>query len=284
MLHVTRQARRFGLPLAREQLVARSGAQIAGLHAGAVRTVLAEHGVCNVRMGEAGRTNPNNVARAYAYATLLDNQRITDDTVFAAIEAWWVRRLPPRTEVPEIKWHWRTNRSVAWTVRRLHAQIEAKYHEIERGNVAKMLTAGLAAALLSYQHRRNTGADEVATVSVLPGGRSDLLLELANCAAVVTDFPAETVRATLRYLLRRRKRVMLVCVGETTAIAAQLLASDGLEDSVDILNLVQWLTAVLHCTGQLCDNRQRQAIGELVTYYQRTAAAAGVALPPLLLD
>jgi hypothetical protein len=68
MIHVTRQARRWGLPLWPQQLVAPSGAQLAGLHRAGIRSILTEYGIEMENLGEAGRTNPNNVMRAYNYA------------------------------------------------------------------------------------------------------------------------------------------------------------------------------------------------------------------------
>jgi hypothetical protein len=267
LLFVTRKARRLGLPLLPQQLIARSGAQVAGLHAGAVRTILREHGVQYQHLGEAGRTTTSNAAYATAYASMLNEWVGLDDSTLQSIEAWWIDHLPARALVPSVKLRWRTRKSSSWLAHDLLAQVSRKVRPESCRSTSRLLVAGLAAALLTYRHKLNTGTDELADILVAADSRQEIQVSLAGTTAIVSDFPSQSTFGSIREIHRQRRCPLLIVPQDAVDGSLHAITSAGLSETVDVLSIEQWLAIATCDFGTGRQTRRGQVIEEIVHFY-----------------
>lgn len=282
LLFVTRKARRLGLPLLPQQLVAHSGAQVAGLHASAVRAILLEHGVQYPHLGEAGRTTTSNVAYANAYAVMLNEWVGLDDSTLQAMEAWWIDHLPARPLAPTVTLRWRTHKSSAWLAHDLLAQIRRKVRSESCRSTSRFLLAGLAAALLTYQHKLSTGTEALAGFSVPTDTRQGIQVSLADITAIVSDFPGESTFDSIREIYRQRRCPLLIVPQDAVAASIQAVASAGLGETVDVLSIEQWLAVVTCDFGAGRQTRRGHAVEEIVQFYARCIESAHLDFMPRL--
>ncbi|MBU1741320.1 MAG: DUF4928 family protein, partial [Proteobacteria bacterium] len=72
-LFVTRHAKKFGLPLNPEKLVAKSRTQVKGLGKNAVQAVLKDYGIFRVLAEEGSRTSRGSVGNMRKYVQFLND-------------------------------------------------------------------------------------------------------------------------------------------------------------------------------------------------------------------
>ena len=92
-LVVTRHAKRNGLPIEADSLLADSGRQVSGLGKAAVQNILAEHGIKNVLAEEGGRTSRGSVGNMRNYIGFLNDLHQLGLSDLDVIELWWIERV-----------------------------------------------------------------------------------------------------------------------------------------------------------------------------------------------
>jgi hypothetical protein len=282
MIHVTRQARLLGLPLVPQRLIARSGAQVAGLHRGAVQAILHDYGMENVQLGEVGRTNPNNVARSQAYIRLLNGHTRLDERNLAQIESWWVSRLPAHPPAHFLKLRRQPRHSADWMFSDLTAQVKRQYKQTWQSKY-ELVVAGLAAALL-WQTHSSDDRPELPCICLAPDDPHQVEVCYANTTIFVTDFPVASVVRNICEQRQRRRQVLVVTGRQHVEVTSQVLAAANLHHYVDVLAIEQWFLIVT--CGVVSDwNAVRcEVLDEVVATYNRIAdSLPAVEIPRLAL-
>ena len=89
-LVVTQHARKMGLPLDPNKLLAKRGAQVLGQGKSAVQKVLKRHGIVRVLAQEGGRTSRGSPDNMRSYVALLNKLHEQDAVDLDEIEQFWI--------------------------------------------------------------------------------------------------------------------------------------------------------------------------------------------------
>lgn len=239
LLFVTRRVRRSGLPMDPAQLLSRRGGQVHGHHSQAVRAILAEHGLAWLRIGEAGRTNSANRARAGHYLALLNQLHDEENLDLQEIEQWWIDRLP-RENRPRFHLRCLSGKSPGWMARDLIRQVSSTATSENRAALLSALLAVQVYVVLALAEEPSTGPETV--TRSLP---ADLALGhgfvRGSVVYSVLVWPSERSVEASFARRTRSQRIVVITVAEFVPVVAQLVKDAATADQVDILAFDQFM-------------------------------------------
>lgn len=261
-LVVTDHARERGLPLDAERLVVDGGGQVRRLGRPAVQQILARHGITDVLAREGGRTSMGSVQRMRRYVGFLNRLHEEGLADPDAIGAFWIARvrefLARRRVAPVPRQH-RTrprlildaNRSPGGAFRELFRQAAQQDPEKGAASSDAVLTHLVAAAL---DPMRSSG------FPFAPLSPGDVTLHVAAS-------PGEALIAACRDSLDQGGRPVLITAPRAAAFAAALAEQAGIGESLDVLDVANFLAIHLHLRTGFRRARLPQELRRLVSRY-----------------
>lgn len=268
MLHITRVAQDEGLPLDPESLIAESRGQVRGQGKASVQAVLASHGIIRTLASEGGRTSRGSVGLMRKYVRLLNQQVERGGLDLADVEQYWVEQVKAYFASKPFRLRLDASKSLRSVIQDVLDQAEKREQESPGfrfvGAVMQHLVgAKLEVALpqLQITHHGASVADDVS------GRAGDFVLN--DVAIHVTTFPQQRLIEKCRDNLEAGMRPLIVTQGERLALAGGLAEAEGIEDRIEVHDILQFLTLNLHELSAFRAANQLPTVQDFVKAYNR---------------
>lgn len=264
-LVVTRHARNMAFPLDETDLLAESGAQVRGLGRGAVQKILADHGIDRVLAKEGGRTSRGSLPHMREYVTFLNSIADRDGFDLLTAERWWIEQVlsffASKPFLLRVKATWSLRR----TVRDVLDQAEARQGETEGTMLVGAVMQHLVGAKLEFALGENLvhyGFSVADEPSDRPGD-----FAIGDVAVHVTKTPTEALIRKCRDNVDSGLRPLII-TSRKGAEAAEVLAElEDLQDSIDVLEIEQFLATNIYEASRFEKAAQRPTTAKLVARY-----------------
>jgi Domain of unknown function (DUF4928) len=264
VLHVTRVAKKQGLPLVAADLLAERGTQVKGLGMGAIQTILNEHKIDRVLSREAGRTSRGSVGNMRHYVEFLNALPAPVD--LDAVERFWIEKVHQFFAGKPFKFRVDASLSLRAAVRDLLGQ----------ARVRQLANPGQRFEGAMLQHLVGAKLDLVLGVGVVrhhPTAEADAADARAgdftpgDVAIHVTTHPGEALMARCRDNLDAGLRPMIITLAARAAGADDLADAAGIAARVDVVEIEQFLAANLHERALFQKQNHRPRVAELIARY-----------------
>lgn len=268
VLVITRKASISAPPYSPENFLTPAGGQVAGLGRGAVKAILADHGVSRILAEEGGRTSRGNIERMRAYIALLNELAAEGMLDFDAIERWWIGCVIKYFATKPFKLKVDSSRSLRSIVTDLIDSAFVRQREcpgtmFAGAMIQHLVGAKLELALPEVGIRHNGFA-----VADAPGGRKGDFL-IGDTAIHVTTAPSEALIVKCCANLAENLRPLVITTGNGAGGAFALAKNADVADRIDILEIDQFVaTNVLERSGFKLDQRPVK-VRELIDCYNR---------------
>lgn len=265
-LVVTRLARSEGLPLVADNLRTKGGGQVRGMGRFAVQKILADHGITKVLAEEAGRTSRGTVALMESYVDVLNDCGKGGELDFDLVEAWWIEKVLAHFAKQGPKFKFDPALSLRSNIDGLLSQARALQANGNGATYVGTMLQHLVGAKLDLVLGQGAVEHHGANVADGPTARpGDFLLDKVSIH--VTMAPSEAlVRKCLANLDDGLKPV-IITLSERLDLAHGLLVNAGLERRVDVLDVLQFLTANIYEHSLFKVSASRQVLANLLVRY-----------------
>lgn len=267
-LNVTQHARKMGLPLDPDKLLAKRGAQVLGQGKAAVQAVLKRHGIVRVLAQEGGRTSRGSVDNMRLYVALLNKLHEQGQVDLDVIEDFWIKLVHEFFAAKPFQIRLDVSRSLRTVVRDVLQQAEQRQKTTPGVYYAGAVMQHLVGAKLDcvlgagkFEHNSFSTADA-------PSKRAgDFLVE--DVAIHVTTSPGEALIQKCRGNLDDGLRPLIVTGQKGLVLAAGLSENFGIGDRIDIFEIEQFVAANIYEIGSFAAGGRRTAVNDLVERYNQ---------------
>jgi len=265
-LVVTQHARKMGLPLDPNKLLAKRGAQVLGQGKSAVQKVLARYGIVRVLAKEGGRTSRGSPDNMRAYVALLNelHKQGTDD--LDAIEKFWIARVHDYFVAKPFKIRLDASRSLRMVVGGVLQQAQERQRTAHGVYYAGAVMQHLVGAKLDCLLGVGKIAHNSFSAADAPTGRAGDFFA-GDVAIHVTTTPGEALIQKCRDNLDEGLRPLIVTGQKGLVVAVGLSENCGLADRIDIFEIEQFVAANLYELGTFAAAGRRTAVKDLVERY-----------------
>ena len=267
-LVVTQHAKKMGLPLDPNNLLAKSGSQVRGQGKGAVQAVLKRHNIDRVLASEGGRTSRGSPDNMRAYVALLNELHEQGPVDLDAVEQFWIARVHEFFAAKPFRIRLDASRSLRMVVGDVLQQAEER----------QKTTPGVYYAGGVMQHLVGAKLDCVLGVGKLthnsfstadaPSNRAGDFL-VGDVAIHVTISPSEALIQKCRDNLDDGLRPLIVTGHKGFAVAEGLAENSNLADRIDVFEIEQFMAANLYELGAFAAAGRRTAVNDLVERYNQ---------------
>jgi hypothetical protein len=265
-LRVTQTAKDKGLPLKAETLVTAEGGQVVGLGKGAIQKILAAHGIKKVLAEEGGRTSRGTLGLMKEYVAALNELLAGNVVDIDEAMSWWIEKVHAHFAATGPKLNFDTGKSVRANIDDLLRQAEDAQKDAGGTTYVGAMIQHLVGAKLDLvlgpgkvQHHGFSVADH-ATARCGDYQVEDLVIH-------VTTHPSEALARKCADNLQAGLKPMVITVGDGLPAARLLLKELNLTDRVDILDVVQFLTANIYEHSSFQTAGCRKTLTELLNRY-----------------
>jgi hypothetical protein len=241
-LVVTETARYRGVPLDPEDLRTDEGGQVAGLGKAAVQKILEAHGITKVLAEEGGRTSRGSLGLMKAYVTVLNQLRQAKTLDLDEALTWWIQKVRAHFASEGPKFHFDTGKSLRANINDLLDQASKLQVTGGGANYVGAMLQHLVGAKLDIvlgQGKLDHYGFSVADHST--DRKADYQIEAV--AIHVTTHPTEALVRKCAENINAGLKPLIVTLGEAVRPAEFILKTFELNDRVDVLDAVQFLTA-----------------------------------------
>jgi Domain of unknown function (DUF4928) len=265
-LVVTRKAIEQGLPLLPEQMLTPQSGQVAGLGVTQVQAILSDHGITKILAREGGRTSRGSIGLMQEYAAFINKMPNTSKKTLTEIEAWWVARVNDFFASEGPKFAFDPAKSVYANLedlfRAAKMEEEGKVGTKSLGTFLQHIVGAKLEIVLGEGKVEHHGASVADQVSSRPG---DFLC--GDTVIHVTTHPSEALLNKCRNNLNASLKPVIITLPDSLALAHGQMAIAELENRVDVLDVLQFLTAnVLERSG-MDNGKVRPTILAILTRY-----------------
>lgn len=265
VLILTRNAQAKDFPLDKADFVTGKGGQVAGLGGGAVKKILADHGVDRILSSEGGRTSRGNMERMEAYVDLLNELRAAGSLDLAAAETFWVEKALEYFDSQPFTLRLDPSRSLRASVRDLLAQAVERQREVRGTMYAGAVMQHLVGAKLDIV----TGSGLThhgASVADAPSNRAGDFL-IGDVAIHVTTAPGEALIHKCQNNLGSGLRPVIVTTEDGVGGAKALARQAGIDDRLDIIEIEQFIATNVYEWSKFQRNERSSTVAEIVARY-----------------
>ncbi|MBU0516283.1 MAG: DUF4928 family protein [Proteobacteria bacterium] len=264
-LFVTRHAKKFGLPLNPEKLVAKSRTQVKGLGKNAVQAVLKDYGIFRVLAEEGSRTSRGSVGNMRKYVQFLNdlNSQCSVDLDF--VEGWWVERVREFFASKPLVLRFDESKSLRSVIRDLLEQAEKRQSQYPGstyvGTILQHLVGAKLNLLIEYsiEHHGASVADESS------GREGDFVFE--DVAIHVTTSPTEALMRKCKRNLDNSLRPIIITTRKGEGLAYGLAEQGGISERLDVFEAEQFVAGNLYELGKFAQAGRRITAKQLVNEY-----------------
>jgi hypothetical protein len=267
-LVVTQHARKMGLPLDPNKLLAKRGAQVLGQGKSAVQKVLKRHGIDRVLAQEGGRTSRGSPDNMRSYVALLNELHAQEGVDLDEIEQFWIVRVHEYFAAKPFKIRLDPSRSLRMVVGDVIKQAQERQKTAHGVYYAGAVMQHLVGAKLDcvlgigkIEHNSFSTADA-------PLSRAGDFLA-GDVAIHVTTTPGDALVQKCRDNLNEGLRPLIVTGQKGAVIAANQLENYGLGDRIDVFEIEQFVAANLYELGAFAATGRRTAVNDLVERYNQ---------------
>ena len=264
-LILTRNAKGKPFPLSKANFVTGAGGQVAGLGGGAVKKILADHGIERILSSEGGRTSRGNMERMDAYIGLLNALHENGTLDLDEAEKFWVERVLAYFDALPFTFKLDPARSLRACVRELFAQAVERQREVKGTMYAGAVMQHLVGATLDVVTEGKIKHHGFA-VADAPSARSGDFL-LGDVALHVTTAPGEALLAKCVGNLSAGLKPLIVTTEDGAGGAKALARQAGIDERLDIIEIEQFLAMKLYERSLFERDRRSGAVKELVDRY-----------------
>ena len=242
-LVVSRHARDLGIPLNPNELITDGGGQVLGLGKAQVQSILADHDITKVLAEEGGRTSRGSIGAMRDYVALLNGFGKMSASEAKLVEQWWVSKVASYFSTQGPKFRFDSGKSVQANIETLLA--EAEELESSGANYLGALLQHLVGAKLDLVLGvGKTGHHGYTVADAVSGRKGDFQIDIV--VLHVTTQPGEALARKCEENLAAGLRPLVVTTQEGVGSFRFTLKQRSLSDRVDVLDVVQFLTANLY--------------------------------------
>lgn len=268
VVYISRYARKNGLPLDANSLVADSEGQVRGLGKDAVQRVLSDYGITQVLAEEGGRTSRGSLGKMRVYVSFLNELHVAGVADVDFIETWWMERVREHFAAKPFSLRYDAAKSLQAIIQDLLAQAK-KRQQASTGTMYQgamlqhLVGAKLELALpdVSIEHNGFSVADAVSERA------GDFVID--ETIIHVTVSPGEAIIRKCQSNLDAGARPIILTIGDNVPVAKGLAANAGVAGRIDIMDVEQFLAANLHELSLFKASARRTAFESLVETYNR---------------
>ncbi len=272
VLILTRKAQSETFPVDPKTFETAKGGQVAGLGGGAVKKILADHGITRVLSSEGGRTSRGNMERMRRYVDLLNSWAQNGELDVEAAELFWIERVLNYFASMPFSFRLDPSKSLRACIRNLFDQAVARQREASGTMYAGAMMQHLvgaklkiisSAAVVSHGHAVADG----------PTNRS-ADFALGDAAIHVTTAPSVGLMDKCIRNLSIGLRPIVITTEDGAGGARALARQAGLEDRIDVIEIEQFLAANVYERSGFEREARAEFVRELIEGYNSIVSEA----------
>lgn len=241
-LVVTRTAKYKGLPLKPESLRTLEGGQVAGLGKAAVQRILGDHGITKVLAEEGGRTSRGSLGLMKNYVAILNELSAKGFLNLEDAEEWWITKVRAHFASEGPKFQFDPGKSLSANIEDLLSQAkDVQSHSGGTNYVGAMLQHLVGAKLDIVLGKGKIEHHGFSVADLSTERKGDFQVDLVTFH--VTTHPTEALIRKCKQNLRNGFKPVVVTIDDGVAGAKFLLKNSQVEERVDVLDAIQFLTA-----------------------------------------
>lgn len=265
-LIVTRLAKSEGLPLVADTLRTQGGGQVRNMGKSAVQKILADHGITRVLAEEAGRTSRGTISLMEAYVALLNELEKETALDLDLVEAWWIEKVHAHFAKKGPKFKFDHALSLRSNIDGLLSQARLLQASGNGATYVGAMLQHLVGAKLDLVLGQGTVEHHGANVADGPTSRpGDFLIDKVSIH--VTMAPSEALIRKCQMNLDNGLKPVIITLSERLELADGLLINAGLERRVDVLDVLQFLTANIYEHSLFKISASREVLAKLLIRY-----------------
>lgn len=265
VLILTRNAAQRTFPLNKDDFVTAKGGQVAGLGGGAVRKILASHGIERTLSTEGGRTSRGNMDRMNAYVELLNGFHQAGTLDLNEVEQYWVRRTLAYFDALPFTFKLDPSKSLRACVRDLLDQAIERQREVKGTMYAGAVMQHLVGAKLDYL-TKGTLEQHGFSVADAPSNRAGDFL-IGDVAVHVTTAPGDALIRKCSDNLQSGLRPLIVTTEDGLGGAKALAKQSGIEDRLDVIEIEQFIATNVYEWSVFERDARPTAISDIISRY-----------------
>jgi len=266
-LVVTRHAKRLGLPLDSETLIAESGGQVVGLGSSSVQSILKDHGIERVLAREGGRTSRGSIAKMRAYVNFLNEVNSRADIDLDDIENWWIEQVIAFFEAQPFVLRYDLSKSFRSIIKDIISQAERRQSETPGSTLVGTVLQHLVGAKINLladlpvAHHGASVADEAL------GRDGDFVID--DVVIHVTNAPSEALIKKCISNIEKGLKPIIITSTRGLHVAEGLAEQMSIGDRIDIFEAEQFLAGNLYEIGKFRQSGRRTTAEQLIDEYNR---------------
>lgn len=269
-LILTRAASSKSFPLDRAEFVTSGGGQVTGLGGGAVKRILADHGVERILSTEGGRTSRGNMERMSAYIDLLNDLHANGFLDLGDAERYWVERTLAYFDALPFTFRLDPSRSLRACVRDLLGQAVERQREVRGTMYAGAVMQHLVGAKLDYV-TKGAVVQHGFSVADAPSNRAGDFL-IGDVAVHVTTAPGEGLIRKCQANLSAGLRPLIVTTEDGVGGAKALARQVGVDDRLDVIEIEQFIATNVYEWSVFDRDGRPSAVKEIIDRYNAIVA------------
>ena len=265
-LGVTRTARDEGLPLNADALLTPGGGQVACLGKATIQKILAEYGITKILAEEGGRTSRGAMGLMREYVAVLNDLRARHLDDLNEAMSWWVDKVQAHFAIEGPKLNFDPGHSLRASIDDLLRQAEEAQANAAGTTYVGAMLQHLVGAKLDVvlgegkvEHHGFSVADQASARS------GDF--EVEGLVIHVTNHPTEALARKCADNIQAGLKPLIITVGDGLPAARLLLKVLNLADRVDLLDVVQFLTANVYEHSSFRTAECKGTLTKLLTRY-----------------
>jgi hypothetical protein len=265
-LVVTRKAIEGGLPLNPEKLLTPEGGQVSGLGIANVRAILKDHGITKVLAREGGRTSRGSILLMRQYVSFLNGSQTASKAQLRDVEAWWISRVRDffASEGPAFSFD---------PSKSLHANLTSLFNSAREiqgsmvgstilGSFLQHMVGAKLDLVLGDGKLSHHGASAADAPTDRPGD-----FHFGGTVVHVTTLTSPGLMIKCRANLEAGLNPVIITMPNKIELAHGQMELAGLENRVDVLDVMQFLTASILERSELDSTKVRPTLLAILTRY-----------------
>ena len=241
--------------------------QVAGLGGGAIKNILAVHGITRILASEGGRTSRGSMGRMREYLAVLNGLGKSGHLDLDEAEKFWIGRVLHYFDSKPFTFRLDPSKSLRACVRHLLAQAVERQREVRGVMYAGAVMQHLVGAKLGWvtdgmiEHNGFSVADA-------PTGRT-ADFSFGDVALHVTTAPSEAMMRKCADNLARGLRPLIITTDDGVGGARAHARQMEIDDRVDIIEFEQFIATNLFERSRFERETRPVAVKDLIDAYNR---------------
>lgn len=262
----TRHAKSMGLPLDSSKLLSEGGGQVQGLGGGAVKSILADHGIEKILSSEGGRTSRGSIGNMQTYIGFLNHQKTQGQVDLELVEKFWIDKVLIFFAGKPFKVASDVTTGVTSTFKDLFQQAEKRRKAAEGTQVVGALMQHLVGAKLDCAIGKGSlEHNSYSTSDAQTGRKGDF--EIGELAIHVTTNPSRNVLVRCEDNLKSNNRPLLITLSDQVQRARVYAEEVGIADRVEIFEVEQFLALNTYEIGLRAGGGQLAGLQKVIERY-----------------